>query len=184
MLFNKMASTTAGNYLVTSTNGELRMYTKMGQNAKTLLPGIGQEIIGVDTSHNGHWILATCPNVIMVIPTQCSNGKTGFEKRMGAEKPAPRTLRLSNNDVVRFNLRGKSFTRATFDNGKTNHDKYVVTSIGSFIVSWKLSHIKRGELGNYRIKNETEEVVCSEYRFDAQDVLITMPQKMALGKRK
>ena len=96
MLFNKIASTNSGNYLVTSTNGELRMYTKMGQNAKTLLPGIGQKIIGVDTSHKGDWVLATCPQVILVIPTLRSDGKTGFEKKMGKEKPAPRKLNLRN----------------------------------------------------------------------------------------
>mmetsp|Transcript_22968 Transcript_22968/g.26335 ORF Transcript_22968/g.26335 Transcript_22968/m.26335 type:complete len:168 (+) Transcript_22968:361-864(+) len=78
-LFSKISATIEGNIAVGSRNGEIRLYSKIGQNAKTMLPGLGEEIIGLDLSKNGGWILATTPRYILLIPTKCKNGKTGFE---------------------------------------------------------------------------------------------------------
>ena len=43
-------------------------------------------------SIDGMWILATTQTYILLIPTECSNGKTGFDHRMGKEKPNPKKL--------------------------------------------------------------------------------------------
>jgi len=64
-----MVSTEEGKFLVGSKKGEIRLYDKLGKKAKTLLPGLGDEINGVDVTHNGHWIVATCSFYLLVIPT-------------------------------------------------------------------------------------------------------------------
>jgi len=55
-----MASTDEGNVAVGSINGDLRLYTKVGQNAKNLYPGLGDPILALESSKDGKWLLATC----------------------------------------------------------------------------------------------------------------------------
>jgi len=43
-------------------------------------------------SIDGKWVLATTQTYLLVIPTECKNGSTGFEKSMGKEKPIPKKL--------------------------------------------------------------------------------------------
>ena len=43
-------------------------------------------------SIDGKWIVATTQTYLLLIPTMCENGKTGFEHRMGKEKPNPKKL--------------------------------------------------------------------------------------------
>jgi hypothetical protein len=56
------------------------------------LPGLQDAIISIDVSRDSNWILATTKTYILIIPTKCENGKTGFEHRMGKEKPNPKKL--------------------------------------------------------------------------------------------
>ena len=87
-----MATTFNGGLAIGSLNGEIRLYKDVGQNAKTLLPGLGDPIRGIDMSIDGKWIVATTQTYLLLIPTLCENGKTGFEHRMGKEKPNPKKL--------------------------------------------------------------------------------------------
>ena len=89
-LFSKISTTLAGNILIASKDGVLRLYsTDIGKRAKTKLPAlIKDDPIGVDTTHNGDWVLATFKGYILVIPTLVAEGKTGFEKQMkNKDKP-------------------------------------------------------------------------------------------------
>lgn len=90
--FSHVGTTFAGGLAIGSLSGEIRLYSKVGQNAKTLLPGLGDPIRSVDMSVDGNWIVATTQTYLLVIPTKCENGKTGFEHRMGQEKPMPKKL--------------------------------------------------------------------------------------------
>jgi VID27 C-terminal WD40-like domain len=60
--FSAMATTGKGELAVGSSKGEIRLFDRLGINAKTLLPGLGDPIIGMDTTDNGKFILATCKN--------------------------------------------------------------------------------------------------------------------------
>jgi hypothetical protein len=63
-----------GGFAIGSHNGEIRFYKEVGQNAKTLLPGLGEPIKSIDVSLDGEWVLATCRTYLLVIPTTLSNG--------------------------------------------------------------------------------------------------------------
>ena len=69
--FNKVSTTMQGGLAVGSLNGEIRLYSKVGQNAKTLLPGLGDAIRAVDMSIDGKWVVATTQTYLLVIPTEC-----------------------------------------------------------------------------------------------------------------
>lgn len=55
-------------------------------------------------SVDGHWILATTKTYILLIPTMCNNGKTGFEHRMGKEKPTPKKLCIHIKDLTKYGI--------------------------------------------------------------------------------
>lgn len=150
--FTKMATTGNGKFLIGSKKGEIRLFDKLGKKAKTLLPGLGDEIIGIDVTYSGHWIIATTPYYLLVIPTLFSETKNGFDYQMGKEKPHPWWLTLATHDKAKFGLSNQKFSKATFNNGQTNWDTQIVTSIGKYVVTWKLKDIKKGNLALYEIK--------------------------------
>ena len=90
--FNQVSTTMQGGLAIGSLNGEIRLYKEVGQNAKTLLPGLGDPIRAIDMSIDGKWVIATTQTYLLLVPTMCDNGKTGFEHRMGKEKPNPKKL--------------------------------------------------------------------------------------------
>ena len=67
-------------------------------------------------SIDGHWIIATTQTYLLVIPTLCSNGKTGFEYRMGKEKPDPLKLQIHVKDLAKHRISTVDFTPARFNN--------------------------------------------------------------------
>ena len=161
------------------------MYTKMGQNAKTMLPGFGENISNLDVSKDGSWILATTDKYILLVPTKTKDGKNGFEKRMGKEKQIPRKLKLVNSDIVKYGLRNCSFTKALFNNGGNITESFITASIGSYIVIWKLKKVAKGNLGDYDIKKLHNSVVASESRFNTEnEILVALPKSLTMESRR
>ncbi len=72
--FGHLATTGQGFLATASDNGNIRLYDTLGKKAKTLLPGLGDAITAIETSDDGKWILATCKDYIMVIPTTVPGG--------------------------------------------------------------------------------------------------------------
>jgi hypothetical protein len=48
--FSCAATTGKGELAVASAKGEIRLYNKLSTRAKTMLPGLGDAIIGIDTT--------------------------------------------------------------------------------------------------------------------------------------
>lgn len=88
-MFSTIGTSMAGSLAMGSYDGKIRLYKQVGQDAKTLLPGLGDPIKAIEVSRDGLWVLATTQTYLLCVPTMCSNGKTGFEHRMGKEKPNP-----------------------------------------------------------------------------------------------
>jgi WD40 repeat protein len=51
--FSAAATTGSGDLAIGSSKGNIRLYDKIGKAAKTELPGMGDPIIGMDTTENG-----------------------------------------------------------------------------------------------------------------------------------
>ena len=56
--------------------GQIRLYDKIGLRAKTLLPGLGDAIKHLDVTFDGKFLLATCKDYLMLVPTE----KSGTEQ--------------------------------------------------------------------------------------------------------
>jgi hypothetical protein len=97
--FSSLATTESGRVAVASEKGDIRLFDKVGKNAKTALPAMGDPILGVDVTKDGRWLVATCKTYLLVIdaliPEGKSAGQLGFDKPFPADaKPQPRRLQL------------------------------------------------------------------------------------------
>ena len=83
----------------------------------------------------------------------CENGKTGFEHRMGKEKPNPTKLMIRPKDIAKHAIKNVSFKPARFNNyTSAGEESSIVTSTGDFLITWNFKKIKRGQLFDYQIK--------------------------------
>lgn len=120
--FSAAATTESGRLAVASNKGDIRLFDKLGKNAKTALPAIGHPILGVDVSADGRWLLATCKTYLLLIDTLIPEGagryggSSGFDRSFPADqKPKPKMMQLRPEHVAYMEEQSKegvSFTPA------------------------------------------------------------------------
>lgn len=119
-----ISSNEKGQYAIGSDTGEIRMFSHLSKRAKvvqnslcfysvksncifyqTLLPGLGHAIIGIDTTADGKWLLATTSKYLMLVPVELEDGRTGFDVSMGNKnKPVPFKLQILPQDLVKYGI--------------------------------------------------------------------------------
>ncbi|KAG5361579.1 Vacuolar import and degradation protein 27 [Yarrowia sp. C11] len=171
--FSALTSTEGGHVAVASQKGEIRLFDRLGINAKTALPALGDPILGIDVSADGRWILATCKTYILLIDATIKDGKyegeTGFKRSFAKDsKPRPKRLQISPEHVA-FMLAetgsGLDFTKAHFNQGPNSREQTVVTSSGPYVVTWSLKKLLRGDANPYLIKRYSDQVTAGDFRF-------------------
>lgn len=185
VLFNTISPTVSGGFAIGSANGDLRMYSKMGQIAKTLLPGLGEPIKSVDISHDQQWILVTCQTYLLVLPATNDAGVNAFEKSISKSKPKPFKLTVDPKDIVKYQIKGVNFTPAKFNTGDNVQETSIVTSTGKFLITWNFNKVKKGFLkGGYKIKLLHQNAVNGQFQYDREDkVLVTLPKAITVESR-
>lgn len=174
-MFSTIGTSMAGALALGSFDGKIRLYKQVGQDAKTLLPGLGNPIKSVEVSRDGQWVLATTQTYLLCVPTMCSNGKTGFEHRMGKEKPNPLKLQLKAQDIAKYKISAIDFKPAKFNNfSASGEESSIVTSTGSFLVTWNFRKVRRGVLNEYQIKELETMPVDNQFQLDREEkILVT-----------
>lgn len=184
--FSAAATTEAGYIAVASSKGDIRLFDRLGINAKTALPPMSAPIIGIDVSADGKWVLATTKTYILLIDAMITEGKnagsSGFTKSFAKDsKPRPRILQLNPEHVAM--MEGKlSFTPAKFNAGADTPEKSIVTSTGPFVISWSLNQIvTKGKLDKYRIKKYQDEVKADSFKFGTdKNVIVALPHDVSM----
>jgi len=199
--FNCGVTTDQGDLAVGSKNGDIKLFNakslqgdafthhsasygglSKAPRAKTRLPGFGDPILAIDVTADGKWILATCKTYLLVIPTSTSDGRSGFTKAMGKEKPFPRRLQLKR-DHVKLLGGNISFTPARFNMG-ANAERSIVTSTGPFVVTWNFRKVKQNVLDHYQIKKYAQDVVADQFTYgEDRKIVVAMPDDVRLAKR-
>lgn len=172
---NCITSTGDGGVAVGAETGVIRMFTRMdGKRAKTMLPGLGDAIVGMDTTKDGHYILATTKNYLLLIPTVVKEtGRTGFARAMGNKaKPVPLKLQLSSKDIRRLNIQDVSFTHARFNTGTDVTENWIVTATGPYVITWNMAKVLRGNPFAYKIKRCFQKVEETNFGFDSTTVVV------------
>jgi hypothetical protein len=187
--FSCGATTGKGELAVASAKGDIRLFNKLDKRAKTLLPGFGDAILGIDVTENGQWIVATCKTYLLLINTVIDGSSggdgtstLGFSKSM-PDKPTPIRLSLKPEHVAYMST-PVSFTPARFSTG-SSEQRSIITSTGPFVVSWNFRRVKQGRLFDYQLKRYADTVVADDFRF-GQDraMIVALPQHVTMMTKK
>ena len=188
--FSNAATTEQGYIAVASEKGDIRLFDRLGINAKTALPALGEPIIGLDVSADGRWVLATCRTYLMLIDalqhSGKNEGKLGFEKAFPKDsKPQPRRLALTPSHVAQFQYETKAplaFTPARFNTGVDDKETSIITATGPFIITWNMKTVINGRAGRkdpYTIKRYEEEVKADDFKYGSdKNVIVALPNEV------
>ena len=191
--FSAAATTEKGYIAVASNKGDVRLFDRLGINAKTHIPALGEPIIGLDVSADGRWVLATCKNYLLLIDTLQKGGKNegklGFEKSFAKDdKPQPKRLALTPSHVAQFQHETKtplSFTPAKFNTGIDQNETSIITSTGPFIVTWSMKKVIANNKEPYAIKRYTAEVKADNFEFGSdKNVILALPNEVNMVSRR
>ncbi|KAJ3314655.1 hypothetical protein HDV04_005661 [Boothiomyces sp. JEL0838] len=179
--FSTIATTGDGKVVIGSDKGEIRLFDKIGKIAKTCLPGLGDPIIGLDTTEHGEYILATCKTYLLLIETtKKGETKSAFGNSI---KPTPKRLTLKPEHAAWLGP-NISFTPAKFNAEQGGKEKRIITSTGKFIISWNFREIKLGKYYNYTIKEYSENVVADNFKYGQdRDIIVALPSNVEMVKK-
>ncbi|KAA6403354.1 MAG: putative VID27 null [Streblomastix strix] len=182
------ATTNAGQLAIGSAKGDIRLFdNSLQKRAKTLIPGFGDPIIGMDVSQDGLWIVATTPTYLLVLNTELPTSSEaqkiiGFDKSIPKDgRKAPVKLQLDYKDVIRL-VGIVSFTPAKFNYDPQTLERTIVTSTGPFIITWNFRSVKLGKVSEYRIKRLTDTVIDGHFagQGNVQSVVVAMENTTAI----
>lgn len=191
--FSAAATTEKGHVAVASNKGDVRLFDRLGVNAKTHIPALGEAIIGLDVSADGRWLLATCRTYLLLIDTLQKDGryegKLGFERSFAKDsKPQPRRLALTPSHVAQFQHETGaplSFTAAKFNASPENPETSIITSTGPFLVTWSLKKVVAGSKDPYHIKRYAAQVMADNFEFGSdKNVILALPNEVDMVSRK
>lgn len=191
--FSATATTENGHIAVASSKGDIRLFDRLGINAKTLIPALCEPIIGLDVSADGRWVLATCRTCLLLVDTLQkegkNNGKLGFEKPFPKDsKPQPRRLGLTPEHVAQFRHETGcplSFTTAHFNTGEGLEETSIISATGPFVITWSMKKVLTGSKDPYTIKRYTEEVKADNFRYGSDmNVIVTLPNDVNMVAKK
>lgn len=163
--FSCGVATQKGDVAVASKKGDLRLYNKINIRAKSLLPGFGDEILGIDSNNAGSLIVCTCKSYILLFKTP-----SNYSEKMGSDKPTPIRLQLKPQHLHAID-EGISFSPAKFD----QDEKMIITSTGRFIIKWQIDDLLAGNVYNYSIKALYDKIVDENFVFNGQDIVVALP---------
>lgn len=185
--FSAAATDEHGRLAVASNKGDLRLFDKIGKNAKTALPALGDPILGVDVSADGRWVVATCRTYLLLIDTLIGDGRyagaLGFDRAFPADaRPLPRRLQLRPHHVAYMESE-VHFTPAHFNVG-AGGETSIVTSTGNYVVSWSFNAVKKGNPYAYVLKRYQGTVVRDEYTYGSdQSIVVAFENDVQLAHR-
>ena len=185
--FSAVATTEKGYIAVASNKGDVRLFDRLGINAKTHIPALGEPILGLDVSADGRWVLATCKTYLLLVDAMQKSGKNegklGFEKSFAADaKPQPRRLALTPEHVAQFAYetgKGVQFTPAKFNAGEGAEPTSIITATGPYIVEWSLKKVLAGKKAPYMIKRYTDDVKADDFKFGSdKNVIVALSHEV------
>ncbi|KAL9114126.1 MAG: hypothetical protein Q9227_001898 [Pyrenula ochraceoflavens] len=191
--FSAASTTAKGHIAVASNKGDIRLFDRLGINAKTHIPALGEPIIGLDVSADGRWILGTCRTYLLLIDALQKDGKNegklGFEKPFAKDsKPQPRRLGLSPNHVAQLQHETKapiSFTPAHFNAGVDDSETSIITATGPYIITWNMKKVLENRKDQYAIRRYEEEVKADNFKYGSdKNVIVALPNEVNMIEKR
>ena len=189
MAMNSVVSSGDGAVATGSEKGEIRLYNDISKQAKTRLPGLGDAIVGLDTTEDGKWILATTRYYLLLVSTViANNAKSGWQASMTSSASPPIKLQLSPTDMAKYNITALSFTTAHFNTGAGRDvEEWIITSAGPYIITWNFKKIRSDPTKYkyvYDIKTVGQEVVADQFLYGHKDAVVVTTAHNVFTERK
>ncbi|ORE00280.1 VID27 [Hepatospora eriocheir] len=165
--FSVGMSNSNGDIAIASSKGDLRLYDKLNKRAKTLINGYGANAKGIDVSKDGRYILITCDNYILLYDLLITNYKNKVDK----EKMFSKRLQLKPQHMHLISNEKSTFTCAKFDESS----KFIISSIGAYLIKWRLTDILENNIYAYSIKELADDVVDENFLLKGEDVIVALP---------
>jgi len=144
------------------------------------LPGLGDAIIAIDVTRDGKWVLATCKDYLIVIPT-VSKDITGFDSPFGNKKPSPFRLALQPKDAAKVGE--VNFTHAKFNYAYDGTESKICTSTGRWLISWNFKQVIKTVKTSYTMTQYEDDVVASDFVTNSDSkIVVTLPDDVKLAK--
>ena len=182
-----ITTTLNGMIAIAGKDGSIKLYDALGKNAKTALPPLGDEIISLDVTLSGRYLIATCKKYLLLIDLKIKNGKNegklGFNRSFPIDsKPEPGRLRLLPGHMASLmKLYGKDieFTPAKFDISS----RTIISSVGKYSFIWDLKSALSGNQYPIKIREYDDKVIMGDFAQHVDQVLIAMKNDIALTSR-
>ena len=180
--FNCGSTTGKGELAVGSKKGEIRLYNHLEKNAKTLFPGLGDAILGIDSTEDGKWILATCKSYLLLLNTERKDGVLGYQKSIGINDRNPPIRLFLKSEHIAWMQNDVSFTTARFNTGP-KQEKSIVASTGSYLITWDFKKCVKGNK-EYQIKEYQGGVVADSFLYgNEKDIVVALEQDIEVLDR-
>lgn len=170
--FKKILGAGKDHFAIGSANGDIRMYQKLGENAKNLIPSLVQsEVVGLDCSRDGSLLLVAHTTHLLLVPT-FHHDHSAFEFTFKKdEKPAPLVLKISPQAMARYGIEKIHFTAAHFDEKEKTEESYIVATTGEYMVLWSLARVMHGQLVSSNLKKMSKSLVGGEFKYNSNDLV-------------
>ena len=120
---------------------------------------------------------------MILLTTTCKGKSNGFDVQMKKDKPYPKILKVDALELKKYGLENYFFTAARF-NISDMGESSIITSLGNHIVNWNFSRIRKGILNDYKIIKAKETIFDNKFKYNSDEVLVTMENKVRLLKQK
>ncbi|KAI5190376.1 hypothetical protein NEMIN01_1000 [Nematocida minor] len=178
--FRSGDATKNGYFAIGSDSGDIRLYDSIDKRAKTLLPGLGDAVMGVFISPSGKYLVGTCKTYLMLVITE-NESVSGFKTSLGQKKPVPKKLIVRPEHLHYFGG-AVNFTNASISTDKD--EKYVIVSTGEWVIVWDMAKVLKGDVFSYQIKKNEHCVVSNSFiPGDSDKIIVAMDDEMAMVSR-
>lgn len=181
--FEKILGTCDDSFAIGSNNGDIRLYTGVGSNAKNLIPSMMHEpVLHMDSSKDASLLLLTFKRYLMLMPT-FQNGKNAYGTTFKKDsKPKPIILRVDPQILARFNMPEPTFVSAKFDFKKDETETHIVACCGNILVIWNLAKVLKGNLVARNFLPMEDRIVGGEFLYNHNNLVTALPKNITLNK--
>ena len=101
--------------------------------------------MGLDSTKDGSFLVATTANYLMVYKTAVGN-VNGYLTSLKKLKLKPAKIELSEEIKDKYGLHDFNFTKAKFDNPFDSEEKYIISTVGRCLLMWSIEDVFNGNI--------------------------------------
>ena len=167
-------------------NGEIRLFDKIGKNSNCKYPGFGDPILHLDSTKDGKWLLATCKNYLILLPTETEDDVSLYQNKIQVkERPSPIKLRVKMEHLQMCKVKEINMIPAKFEERKNGKERFIVSGFGNMVVIWNLAKVIQGNSDSYKFTSIEGDLVQTDFMFDnAKKLLMTTTNGITIKENK